>query len=130
MTDELDTPKIQIDSDWKAEAQAEKERLTQQAEAKPADGEATAGGLPAASFEALVSTMAAQAMFAMGLVPDPRTGQRVQHLEVARHHVDLLSVIEEKTKGNLTDSEEKLLSSTLYELRSSYITVSQAVRGR
>jgi hypothetical protein len=129
MADE-DTPKIHIDSDWKAEAQAEKERLSNQVEsdtAAPGRGSG-AGKMPEANFETLVSTMATQALFSMGAIPDPRTGQRVAHLDLARHHIDMLGVIEEKTKGNLTEEEQKMLSTTVYELRNTYIQVSNASR--
>ena len=127
---EEDTPKIHIDSDWKAEAQAEKERLSTQSEddaAQPGQGPG-AGKMPEANFEPLISTMAPQALFSMGAIPDPRTGQRVSHLDLARHHIDMLRVIEEKTKNNLTEEEQKMLSTTLYELRNTYIQVSNASR--
>lgn len=132
-TEQGDGPKIHVDSDWKAEAQAEKQKLA--AQEKSADGETAAGkggpggGLPPVSFETLITTMATQALFAMGAIPDPRTGQRVQHLDLARHHVDMLTVIEEKSKGNLSEDESTLLTSTLYELRSRYIQLSSAGRG-
>ncbi len=131
MADQNEPPKIQVDSDWKAQAQAEKQRLSEQATQPEAAGtEEGRGGPPKASFDTLVNTMATQAFFAMGLIPDPRSGQRVQHLELARHHIDMLGVIEEKTKGNLTDEEQKMLSSILYELRNNYITIGTAARGR
>jgi len=131
MSDSGESPKIHVDSDWKAQAQAEKEKLVEQAKATEEKGPAaaSAGGLPPASFEALVSTMATQALFAMGAIPDPRTGQRMQHLDLARHHIDMLGVLEEKTKGNLTEEESKMLSGTTYELRSRYIQASSAGQG-
>ena len=128
MTDE--TPKIQIDGDWKAEAQAEKQRLTEQEQTGDSSSTGGEGQMPPATFEALVSTMATQALFAMGAIADPRTGQRVAHLELARHHIALLTVIEKKTKGNLTEEEENLLTTTLYDLRNSYIQVSTAARSK
>ena len=129
--------KIQIDSDWKAEAEAEKERLGQKVKAaeatKPAASAArpTATGkreLPAASLETLLQSVASQAMLYLGVIPDPRTGQRMQHLDLARHHIDTLAVLEEKTKNNLTEPETKLLNTTLYELRQAYIQVATAIR--
>ena len=128
MTEE--TPKIQIDGDWKAEAQAEKQRLTEQEQTGDSSSTGGEGQMPPATFEALVSTMATQALFAMGAIADPRTGQRVAHLELARHHIDLLTVIEKKTKGNLTEEEENLLTTTLYDLRNSYIQGSTAARSK
>jgi hypothetical protein len=132
MAEDKQAPKIQIDTDWKAQAQAEKQKLTEQAksaEAKGGRAAGGAGGLPPASFQTLVSTMATQALFAMGAIPDPRTGQRMQHLELARHHIDMLTVIEEKSKGNLTEEESTLLAGTLYELRTRYIQLATAARG-
>ncbi len=129
MSDSTDDMKIHVDNDWKSEAQAEKKRLDEEVQkAGPADG--AARGMPEASFETLVSTMATQAMFAMGMIPDPRSGQRVQNLDMARHQIDMLSVIDEKTRGNLSEDETKLLSQTLYELRNNYIALSSAARGR
>lgn len=126
-----DAPKIQVDSDWKAEAQAEKQRLAKQSEGDESDaGAMGAGKIPEANFQTLISTMATQALFAMGAIPDPRTGQRVAHLDLARHHVDMLAVIEEKTKGNLSDEEQKLLASTLYDLRNTYIQLSNTARSK
>lgn len=124
-------PKIHIDSDWKAQAQAEKQKLAEKTKESPARGGGAGGpgGLPPATFETLISTMVTQALFAMGAIPDPRTGQRVAHLDLARHHIDMLGVLEEKTKGNLTEQEADMLSSTVYELRTRYIQLSSQQRG-
>lgn len=128
-------PKLHIDSDWKAQAQAEKQRLAEQAKApKAAAGGAGAaargpGGMPEANFETLMSTMATQALFALGAIADPRTGQRYQNMDLAKHHIDMLSVLEEKTKGNLSEEEEAALASTVYELRTRYVQMASAARG-
>lgn len=133
MVEQDESPEIQVDADWKAQAQAEKQKLSEQAKASKAgavgaDGAGGPGPIPPASFEALLSTLATQALFAMGAIPDPASGQRIQHLDLARHHIDMISVLEEKTKGNLTEDESTMLSSTAYELRSRYIQLSTAAR--
>jgi len=61
-------------------------------------------------------------------VPDPQTGQRVAHLDLARHHIDMLSVLEEKCQGNLSEEEQEMLTNTLYQLRNSYIQLSNQAR--
>lgn len=135
-------PSLQVDSDWKAQAQAEKEKLAKAAAEKKAaspapggspgagKGAQPAGGqqIPEASFEVLISTMATQALFALGGIPDPRTGQRSAHLGLARHHIDLLTVLQEKTQGNLSDEESTMITQTLYELRQRYIQLSTQER--
>lgn len=131
MAEQDEQPKIQVDGDWKAQAQAEKEQMAAKSKEEPKAGGGAGAGpgrLPPASFETLLSTLATQALFAMGAIPDPATGQRVQHLDLARHHIDMLGVLEEKTKGNLTEDEAALMSSTSYELRSRYIQLSTAAR--
>lgn len=131
MTEDSKTPKIHIDSDWKAEARAEKQKLADQANASgqaEAPGGTGPGGLPPANFETLLSTLATQALFAMGAIPDPRTGQRVAHLDLARHHIDMLGVVEEKTKGNLSEQESNSMATTLYELRQRYVQLSASAR--
>ncbi|MEM1212434.1 MAG: DUF1844 domain-containing protein [Planctomycetota bacterium] len=135
MTDSDDSPKILVDSDWKAQAQAEKAKLAEKdakAQADPgpsAPGDPPAPGqLPPASFETLVSTMVTQAIYGLGGIADPRTGQPVIDLELARHQIDLLGVLQTKTEGNLSDEEKDLLGQTLYELRSRYVQISTAVR--
>lgn len=131
---------IQIDSDWKSQAQAEKAKLSEQSKpkSKPAGGAAGVSGpggqaagpqeIPEASFETLISTIVTQAVMSMGMVADPRTGQPMLDLELARHHIDTLSVLETKTEGNLSDEESSLLGSSLYELRARYVQLASAMR--
>lgn len=131
MTDPDSSPKIHIDSDWKAQAQAEKERLAQQSKTEPdaaAGLGAAPGQLPPASVETLISTLVTPALFALGVIPDPRTNQRMANLDLARHHIDLLTVFEEATKGNLSDEQSSMLTGTIYELRSRYIQLSSTPR--
>ena len=130
-----DDPKIHIDTDWNAQAQAEKERLAQEAQKKPAEpspGASAAGPgdprrPPPADFQTLVSGMVTQALLYMGAIPDPQTGQGMIHLDLARHYIDLLGVLEGKTKGNLTEEESKLMTQALHELRLNFLQLSKQV---
>lgn len=143
-----EAPKIIVDDDWKQQAQADKEKLAEQAksdktpptnpEARPADQQAPGQQapdqqgpegqerqLPPASFTTLVSSVATQAMMALGGFRDPDSDKVMVDLDLAKHHIDMLSIIEEKTKGNLTDQEKKLLDSALYEIRMQYVQIAQ-----
>ena len=123
-----DAPKIIVDDDWKAQAQAEKAKLAEQeAEAAAEAGPEGQRQIPPASFEMLVSTMVTQTMFPLGAIPDPQTGQRYMDLDVAKHHVDMLGILVEKTKGNLDEDEAKLIDQALYECRMHYVQVGNAV---
>ncbi|MFN0134195.1 MAG: DUF1844 domain-containing protein [Phycisphaerales bacterium] len=128
-----DTPKIIVDSDWKSQAQAEKERLTAAEKAKPAAP--PAGGtaddpyaLPAADFDELVRMFASQVLLYLGAFPDPESGRRLVSLEAAKFNIDMLALVETKTKGNLTPDETQTLTKVLYELRMQFVEVSKAVQ--
>jgi len=74
-------------------------------------------------FNTLVSYLSTTAMFQLGLLPGPG-GERIPvDLMNARMTIDLLDVLQEKTEGNLTEDEAKLLDEVLYELRMSFVEV-------
>jgi hypothetical protein len=125
-------PKLHIDSDWKAEAQKEKERLAKKEQAKPAKTPESADAhgaqeLPEASFRSMVGMLASQAIMGLGAMADPQTNRIIIDLESARFSIDLLDILEQKTKGNLTEEESKDLTQVLAELRSRYVQISQLV---
>jgi len=139
MTDS-DSPKIFIDDDWKRQAQEEKERLAQQEQAakketkatdrpttKPAEG-TEKHELPQASFEALVSTLTSQALLALGVVEHPSMGKML-NLDLAKFNIDLLGIIEEKTKGNLNEQEKQMMEQTLHQLRMMFVEISSRYTG-
>ena len=135
MSDQDPSPILHVDDDWKAQAQAEKAKLAEKEKAAKQEAEGPAepaqgapGQVPPADFTTLVSSIATQALFSLGAMPDPQTGQRYTNLDIARHHIDSLAVVEEKTKGNLTEEEAAMLATTLYELRQSYVQIANASR--
>lgn len=130
MTSDDQAPKLHIDTDWKAQAQAEKERLAAEEAKRDAEKPASAGaagGLPEASFQTLVGLLASQAIMGLGAMADQKTGAIQVDLEGSRFNIDLLGVLEEKTKGNLSDEESKELTQILHELRSRYVYISDLV---
>ena len=128
------SPKIIVDSDWKSQAQAEKDRLTQDESKREAEAAAKAGAeggapgeLPPADFPSLVGMLVTQALMYLGGVADRRTGQAVFDPDMSRFYIDLLAVLEEKTRGNLSEAEGKDLVGAVHELRSRYVELVQAV---
>ncbi len=128
-----DGPKIFIDEGWKAQVQREKEEAAKKLVAEPA-AEAPAAAQASedsddvildydpeqASFSALVGSLATQAMFALGLIADPETGQVMVNLDAARYTLDLLAVLADKTQGNLSPDEAKMLLQTSGELEQAF----------
>jgi hypothetical protein len=78
--------------------------------------------LPPASLAFLITTLGTQAMVALGDVPNPITGKIERQPKQAKHFIDTLSMLEEKTAGNRTPEESALLSSILHQLRMAYVS--------
>lgn len=76
-------------------------------------------------FSTFVFSLATGAFIHMGLAPDPNTHQTAKNLDLARQNIDLLSILEKKTKGNLTDDESRLLEGLLMEVRLKFVEVSK-----
>ena len=139
-------PSLHIDTDWKKQAQEEKKRLTEQEQQKKAaaapaapspSAAAPAGmpragagrgerGLPPATFTTLVQSIVTQVLFYLGELA-ARGAEPNVNLDMAKHNIDMLGVIEEKTKGNLTEEEQRLLDGALYETRMRYVSIAQQV---
>ena len=106
-----------IDDDWKAKAEEERKKLQEKIE-KEGKKEPT---LPPANFMTLISTFTTQAMLALGEIEIPGAEGRRVDLKMARYAIDSLGVIQEKTKGNLTDDEKKALDGVLQDLRLRFV---------
>jgi len=117
--------KIIINEDWKKEAQKEKEILAAQEEADKEAKEQSKGRepLPEGNFAALVSMLTTQTLFALGFLQIKGQEQKEPDLELAKYQIDMLETLQEKTKGNLTEAEEKVLANTLNELHMTYVKV-------
>jgi len=83
--------------------------------------------LPPASFSFLVISLRAQAEMQLGLMPYGEEEKPQPALDLARHTIDMMGVVLEKTKGNLTLEEQRLLENSLTELRFRFVQVSEEV---
>ncbi|MBC8481603.1 MAG: DUF1844 domain-containing protein [Planctomycetes bacterium] len=115
--------KLHIDDDWKTEAKKDKERLAAQEKVEKQEAEQQKRGpLPKGDFIALVSLLATQAMFALGLIQMEKE-KKEPDLDMAKYNIDMLEALEEKTKGNLTEDEEKGIQNTLSQLQMAYVKI-------
>lgn len=89
------------------------------------DSGKTAGGeraaLPAIDFSTFIMSLNASALVHLGLIDDPVSGEKVKNLSLGKQTVDMLRMLQEKTRGNLTEEEEKLLQGILYDLKIAYV---------
>jgi hypothetical protein len=81
--------------------------------------------LPEMNFSTFVVSLNASALMHLGLMEDPTQGQITKNLELGKQTIDILVMLEEKTRGNLSSEEEKLLQNILYDLRINYVKVKQ-----
>ncbi|GMU62761.1 MAG: hypothetical protein AMXMBFR34_45240 [Myxococcaceae bacterium] len=81
------------------------------------------------TFSAVLLGVASTALIHLGVSPHPETGEKRVDLDTAREWIDVLELLREKTKGNLTSDEEKLLGSLLNDLRLRFVEHSTASRG-
>jgi hypothetical protein len=117
------------------EAEAEEKKEEAQAEAESSAGEqksAPAGDaskraeqakapLPEVTLATFIFSLSSSALVHLGEIPEPETNQAIVDLPIAKQIIDTLGMLQEKTKGNLDQEEERLLNAVLYDLRMRYI---------
>ena len=133
------------DEDWKERVKAEDAALDRKlaSEAAPAAGSKPAAAreeaaadtgreslppLPPPTFSTIVALLSTQAMVALGLVANPATDKMELQPELAKHFIDMLAVLEEKTRRNLLGREADLLENSLHQLRMAYVEVTEQIK--
>jgi hypothetical protein len=115
-----------VDKRTTAEAPEKKEKVKKETKAqeKEARKEAQAEQpppLPEVTFSAFVYSLSTSALVHLGEIPEPITDKMDKNLPLAKQTIDILGILQEKTKGNLTQEEENLLNNFLYDLRMRYV---------
>jgi hypothetical protein len=100
----------------KQEAQAAEPRKDEKTQ-----GTSTEQSFPELNFSTFVFSLGTSAMYHFGDFPDPVTKKAERNLEAAKQTIDILGILKDKTKGNLTEDEDRLLDSLLYEMRMRYV---------
>jgi hypothetical protein len=77
--------------------------------------------LPEVSLSSLIFSLSSSALLHLGEIADPMTGEKKEDLALAKHSIDTISMLKEKTKGNLTEEEDKFIESILTDLRWRYV---------
>ena len=116
--------KIIVDEDWKSQVAAEKEAMQKQSEEAvkkpPAD---EAANLPPPSLTFLANSLYLQAAISLGLLPNPLTGKSEPSFAQAKHTIDMLDILQQKTEGNRTPDETEIIEEMLHQLRMAYVSV-------
>lgn len=114
------------DKEKKPEADAKKSgpkspQQRQSTESRTVNDRAAETPLPEVNFPTFVISLNASALVHLGAIEDPATGVQTKNLPMAKQTIDILSMLEEKTRGNLTKDEENILKNVLYDLRIAYV---------
>ena len=125
-----------IIKDRRAFAQGDQDQETTEESAKPSKEEVKASEseeatapeedktdfqLPKINFATFVFSLNSSVLLQLGLIDDPVTGKKTKILPLAKQTIDILSMLEEKTQGNLTKDEGTMLKNILYDLRMLYV---------
>jgi hypothetical protein len=77
--------------------------------------------LPDITFPSFIFSLSSTAFISLGAVPDPETGKTEKNIPLAKQTIDLLGLLREKTRNNLTPEEDHLFDHLLYDLRMAYV---------
>jgi hypothetical protein len=83
---------------------------------------------PPIDFPSYLLSYYTQGLVLLGEVPNPYTNKKEEDVEAARHTIDILTMLEQKTKGNLTKEEQQLLETVLYELRMKFMAKTDRIK--
>ncbi len=125
-----------IIKDRRVFAQGDQDQETKEETAKPSKEEVKASEseeavapeedktdfqLPKINFATFIFSLNSSVLLQLGLIDDPATGKKTKNLPLAKQTIDILSMLEEKTQGNLTKDEETMLKNILFDLRMLYV---------
>ncbi len=119
--DEKTQAQPSTDEDAKSEQATGKSAEPDSSEPPAAEKPEEQPQFPEINFPTFIVSLNASALLHLGAIEDPTTGQKTKNLEMAKQTIDILSMLEEKTAGNLNDEEKNLLKNMLYDLRLMYV---------
>ena len=101
----------------KTEREEEKKKDKDREEKK----EKGAAPLPEVNFSSFILSLSSSTLLHLGEIADPQSGEKKKDMALAKQSIDIISLLKDKTKGNLTQEEEKLLDHLLYDLRMRFV---------
>ncbi|HTL51563.1 MAG TPA: DUF1844 domain-containing protein [Planctomycetota bacterium] len=116
-----------VDHDWKNRVSEERRRQEEEEARRAAEKQETRETSVPATFMNFMSEYAMRGMVLLGQIPYPGSDDRVIDIAGARYTIDILAVIQDKTKNNLSKDEESYMRNALYELRLRFVDVSEKI---
>jgi hypothetical protein len=113
-----------FDSQGKVKKESEKAEKEEDKE-KEKEKEKVSAPLPEVNFSSFLVSVSSSTLLHLGEIADPQSGEKKKDLALAKQSIDIISLLKDKTKGNLTQEEEKLLEHLLYDLRIRFVKASE-----
>jgi hypothetical protein len=110
-----------IEGGVKQEKEIPQEKAAPKPEAKETEKARRTTQLPEVTFSTFIFSLVSSAMVHLGEWPDPATGEKAENYDIAKQTIDIIGMLREKTKGNLSDEEQRMIDSVLYDLRMRYV---------
>ncbi|MFK7767607.1 MAG: DUF1844 domain-containing protein [Mariniblastus sp.] len=126
MSDDIQPENTQSETEAADVAPSTEESANAPTESSPVDANGGNPQLPPATFMVLLSTLATQAMSCLGFIPDPMTGKPNVNRPMAKHFIDMLAMLQEKTQNNLSEEEANHLRDALHQLRMTFVSTENA----
>jgi len=111
----------QEEKEDKAKPSKEEVKADEPEEAVAPEEDKTDFQFPEINFATFIFSLNSSVLVQLGVIDDPATGKKAKNLHLAKQTIDILGMLEEKTRGNLTKDEESMLKNILYDLRIIYI---------
>ena len=113
--------KRSLDGKGELKEEGQKEKIKEEKKEERKKEEPQSVPLPEVSLSSLVFSLSSSALLHLGEIADPQTGEKKEDFALAKHSIDTISMLKDKTKGNLTEEEDKFLESILTDLRWRYV---------
>jgi hypothetical protein len=104
-----------------APAEEKKEQKKEEKREEKIRDNAKGQPLPEVNFNSLIFSLSSSALFHLGEIADPQSGEKQEDLPLAKHSIDIIAMLKEKTRGNLDEEENKFLENILADLRWRYV---------
>lgn len=111
-------PKKKVDESWKEDITKEKVKSGEEKEEEH---------LPEADFRSFLTGLVMQGFMFMGEIPEPVSKEKRKNLPQAKYIIDILMMLREKTKGNLSEEEDGLLEGAIHELQMKYLKIAEYI---